>query len=322
MTPARASDASGDWAASRQTLRGAAGRREVRESTRYTPQTRIRKTFQSRTATTASAPAKVGPESNGSGPRTGFRLGFRRRKIAAKAARAVARTTPSTRAARARRAIDAEARRGCGWRGGGEIGSPVGPLWLGGFDQHSTQCGRRRENLRGFHDARTIAIKNGIGQVARVKDRNCGGTWELDYLGGGLRGWRLGWLRVRARFGDAPRAPPAGGSSFAWTVKPCPARAGAVASAVDPVPADPIPEAQLAAQGGTSSRAHQKAGAARDSAESEACAACDSVRGDWQPRCARNQRSIELMTSDQRSDRLRIRPHRHSDNVRARGRSF
>jgi len=43
MTRARASGASGDWAASRQTLRGAAGRREVRESTRYTPQTKIRK---------------------------------------------------------------------------------------------------------------------------------------------------------------------------------------------------------------------------------------------------------------------------------------
>ena len=43
MTPARASGAIGDWAASRQTLRGAAGRRAVRESTRCTPQTRIRK---------------------------------------------------------------------------------------------------------------------------------------------------------------------------------------------------------------------------------------------------------------------------------------
>ncbi len=103
MTPARASGASGDWAASRQTLRGAAGRREVRESTRYTPQTKIRKPSRAELR-----PRRAHAASIGSGPRTGFRLGFRRRKIAAKAAIAVARTTPSTRAARARRAIDAE----------------------------------------------------------------------------------------------------------------------------------------------------------------------------------------------------------------------
>jgi hypothetical protein len=50
---------------------------------------------------------------------------------------------------------------------------------------------------------------------------------------------------------------------------------------------------QLAAQDGTSSRAHQKAGAVRDSAESGACAACDSVRGERPPRRARNQSSIQ-----------------------------
>src|ERR1017187_4705325 len=89
------------------------------------------------------------------------------------------------------------------------MGSPVGRL-LGGFDQHPTQCGRRRKNLRGFHDARTITIKDGIGQVADLKDRNCGGTWELDYLGGGLRGWLRGW----ARFGDAGSS--GGGFFFVW----------------------------------------------------------------------------------------------------------
>ena len=287
MTPARASGASGDWAASRQTLRGAAGRREVRESTRYTPQTRIRKPSRA-----GLRPRRAHRRVSGAVRERGSGWGSDEEKLRQRPpAPLPGQRHPRGQQGRAglsmRRAM-LTGMRMARWRGNRLA---CRPLWLGGFDQHSTQCGRRRENLRGFHDARTIAIKDGIGQVARVKDRNCGGTWELDYLGGGLRGWRLGWLRVWARFGDA-------GSSGGWGFFFCldgealPGSRGRSRKCRRSSSRRPNSrQIQLAAQGGTSSRAHQKAGAARDSAESEACAACDSVRGDWQPRRARNQRS-------------------------------
>src|ERR1035437_1523540 len=53
-------------------------------------------------------------------------------------------------------------------------------------------------------------------------------------------------------------------------------------------PVNQCPPFPLAAPDGTSSRAHQKGGVERDSAESGACAACDSARGERQPRPARN----------------------------------
>ena len=165
-----------------------------------------------------------------------FRDAFRRRKIAAKAARDVARTTPSTRAASARRPIDAD-----GERMAGEVGaaSPVGLLLLGGLHQHSTQCGRRRQNLRGFHYARTIMVKDRIGQVARARNRNCGGTRELDYLGGLLRSLLRISVRglapmsreVRRRL--APRLPR--NLLLCGTRNLAPSRCGAVATAVDPL---------------------------------------------------------------------------------------
>src|ERR1700730_4595735 len=52
-----------------------------------------------------------------------------------------------------------------------------------------------------------------------------------------------------------------------------------------------LPSIHLAALGGTSFRENQKAGAGMDSAASGACAACDSVRGAWQPRSARDESS-------------------------------
>src|ERR1035437_2537467 len=58
-------------------------------------------------------------------------------------------------------------------------------------------------------------------------------------------------------------------------------------------PVNQCPPIPLAAPDGTSSRAHQKGGVERDSAESGACAACDSARGERQPRPARNPHSQE-----------------------------
>ena len=89
----------------------------------------------------------------GSGPRTGSRLkrnrpGFRRRKIATKTSQADGQDNAIHEGSQ--RALG----NGCGWKGEVGPGSLVGQLLLGRFDQHSTQCGRRRQDFRGFHDAR------------------------------------------------------------------------------------------------------------------------------------------------------------------------
>ena len=118
--------------------------------------------------------------------------------------------TPSTKAASTRRLMDADGKRRVG------TGSPVDGLLLGGFDQHSTQCGRRWQNLRDFHYARTIAIKDGIGQVSGAKNRNCGGTRELDHLGGLLRGPLRISVRVLllGRLRNLPRCLPSFGGAW------------------------------------------------------------------------------------------------------------
>ena len=89
-------------------------------------------------------------------------------------------------------------------------------------------------------------------------------------------GTRLPW-RI------APRFAPDIGTGLA------PPGLGPMSRAVRRGLAQPQPSIHLAAQVGTSSRAHQKAGGGTDSAESGAYGACDSVRGEWQPRRARNQ---------------------------------
>ncbi len=58
------------------------------------------------------------------------------------------------------------------------------------------------------------------------------------------------------------------------------------------------PWMQLAARDATSSRAHQRAGAARDSAECGACGASDSVRGERPPRRAMNPHSARRFYED------------------------
>ena len=136
-------------------------------------------------------------------------------------------------------------------------------------------------------------IEDGIGQFARAKNRNGGGTRELDHLGGLLR--LLLRIPVRALLRVVLRrllqvlfclASQAAGEPWAHVGCATPSL-GSNGRTLAHTAAD----LQLAAQDGTSSRAHQKAGAARDSAESGACAACDSVRGERPPRRARNRRS-------------------------------
>ncbi len=82
------------------------------------------------------------------------------------------------------------------------------------------------------------------------------------------------------------------------------------------------PPFQLAAPDGTNSRAHQKAGVERDSAESGACAACDSARGERQPRPARNPHSQEDSDPRRRRQRALRRFLRRRDPRRWQGSSM
>jgi hypothetical protein len=78
-------------------------------------------------------------------------------------------------------------------------------------------------------------------------------------------------------------------------------------------PVNQCPPIPLAAPDGTSSRAHQKGGVERESAESGACAACDSARGERQPRSARNPHSPEGSGQRRRHQRARRRFLRRRD---------
>jgi hypothetical protein len=78
-------------------------------------------------------------------------------------------------------------------------------------------------------------------------------------------------------------------------------------------PVNQCPAFPLAAPDGTSSRAHQKAGVERESAESGACAACDSARGERQPRPARNPHSQEGSGPSRRRQRALRRFLRRRD---------
>jgi hypothetical protein len=78
-------------------------------------------------------------------------------------------------------------------------------------------------------------------------------------------------------------------------------------------PVNQCPPFPLAVPDGTNSRAHQKAGVERESAESGACAACDSARGERQPRSARNPHSQEGSGSRRRHQRALRRFLRRRD---------
>ncbi len=82
------------------------------------------------------------------------------------------------------------------------------------------------------------------------------------------------------------------------------------------------PPIQLAAPDGTNSRAYQKAGVERDSAESGACAGCDSDRGERQPRPARNPHSQEDSDPRRRRQRALRRFLRRRDPRRWQGSSM
>ena len=63
--------------------------------------------------------------------------------------------------------------------GGCGIGEcTVRGLRLGGINQNASESGRRRDDFRGFEDAR--AIEDGVGQSTRLEDGNGGGARELD----------------------------------------------------------------------------------------------------------------------------------------------
>ena len=87
-------------------------------------------------------------------------------------------------------------------------------------------------------------------------------------------------------------------------------------------PSNQCPLFPLAAPDGTSSRAHQKAGVERESAESGACAACDSARGERQPRPARNPHSQEDSDPRRRRQRALRRFLRRRDPRRWQGSSM
>ena len=128
----------------------------------------------------------------GSKCRPGFKqTGFKRKKMCSKNRQRCCRIAPSTRAASARRAMDADGESGI------RCQFARRRLLLCRFDQHSAQCGRRRQNLGSFHNARSITIKDRISQFAAVKNRNCGGTRELDDFGGWLRGLVRSWDLTR-----------------------------------------------------------------------------------------------------------------------------
>jgi len=162
--------------------------------------------------------------------------------------------------------------------------------------------------LRSFHYAREITVKDGIGQVARVKDRNSGRTRELDYLGGLLRD-SPNVSRGSARLG--PRC-----VIFFYVEREILARLalGATAAAVDP----------LGGAAGTSSRAYQRqeqgwiAGV-------RGLHACDSVRAERPPRRAMNQNSDQNSISVWIDVRIGVRIDVRigvRTNVRFRGRGF
>ena len=178
-------------------------------------------------------------------------------------------------------------------KGKSVLAQPVDGFLLGGFDQHSTQCGRRRKisgtsTMRGRLRSKTGSARS-IGRKTGIAAERGNSITLADCSRGALQDMGTGF---------APGSSPKSAAMFAELRRGLAPRlrrdldlSGTQSLARLALSLAQLPRMQLGASGRDHFREHQKAGAAKDSAATGACAARDSIRGERPPRRARNRRS-------------------------------